>query len=105
MKVNKELMQKKLDEIATKYNISLSLCPVCHTHSLSWNTTIFELREFNQGNLVVGRGNSLIPVVAATCKACGHVVLFNAISLGLIDPKTGAVINDERNEQKNDNQN
>ncbi|WP_129408050.1 hypothetical protein [Marinitoga lauensis] len=100
MKIDEKILLNKLNEISKKNNIDLTKCPICHNNSLIWNSTLFEIREYNSGNLVIGKGASLIPAIIATCQKCGAMVPFNAITLGLVDPKTGNVIGSDKNGQK-----
>jgi ribosomal protein L32 len=30
-------------------------------------------------------------MILVTCRTCGHTILFNAITLGVVDPNTGKV--------------
>lgn len=61
-------------------------CPMCGNRA--WNVTedkIFELREFNDGNLVVGGpGSSIYPVIPVTCGNCGNTIFVSALSTGLM---------------------
>ena len=59
-------------------------CNVCQGKEWILNDTIFELREFQGGNLVIGGKSSVFPVIAVVCKNCGNTLFFNAIQLGLI---------------------
>jgi hypothetical protein len=59
-------------------------CPMCKTGNWNVSDAIFELREFNEGSLVIG-GGPLIPVVPITCNNCGNTVLVNAIVSKLVD--------------------
>lgn len=62
-------------------------CPAC-TQPGPWAIgTVCELREFNQGSLVVG--GPVTPLVSVSCSNCGATQLFNAIRLGVVDPQTG----------------
>lgn len=61
------------------------VCPMCG--SRIWNVAdkIFELREFNNGQLVLGGPNSsLLPVVPVTCAHCGNTIFINALAAGLL---------------------
>lgn len=53
-------------------------CPMCG--SSNWNSSdkIFELREFHDGNIVLGKGK-LLPVIPVTCINCGNTVFVNAL--------------------------
>lgn len=60
-------------------------CPLCGNSG--WNITdkCFELREFNDGNLILGGPNSsVLPVIPVTCKNCGNTVFVNALMTGLL---------------------
>jgi len=60
-------------------------CPLCGEGK--WNVTdkVFELREFNGGNFVLGGPNSAItPIIPITCENCGNTVLINALVTGLL---------------------
>ena len=49
-----------------------------------------ELREYNEGNFVVGGG--VTPVVVMVCSVCGGTQLFNAIKTKIVDSKTGRLL-------------
>lgn len=60
-------------------------CTMCHGRE--WNVTdkLFELREFNNGDLIIGGPNSAItPLIPVTCKNCGNTILINALTTGLL---------------------
>lgn len=62
-----------------------AVCPLCGGQK--WNVTdkYFELREFNDGNIVIGGpNNSIVPVIPVTCDNCGNTVFINALSAGLL---------------------
>lgn len=60
------------------------VCPICEGRS--WNVEdIFEIRQFEGGNLVIGGNSSLIPLVPITCDKCGYTFFLNAIKAGIID--------------------
>jgi hypothetical protein len=60
-------------------------CQMCNTGNWNISDSIFELREYNQGNLILG-GGPIIPVVPITCENCGNTIFVNAIKAGLIEP-------------------
>ena len=76
----KQLVIKKLDGIHS--------CPACGNHQLAISDTLFEVREINGGNLVIGGNSSIYPLLALSCSACGHTLFFNAILLGIISTDT-----------------
>lgn len=64
-------------------------CPMCGKGKWSVNDKIFELREFNEGNLIVG-GGPIIPVIPIICESCGNTILINAIVTKSVIPQKGA---------------
>lgn len=60
-------------------------CQMCGTGNWNISDSIFELREYNKGNIVIG-GGPIIPIVPITCDNCGNTVFVNAIKAGLIEP-------------------
>ena len=59
-------------------------CPMCGVARWNVSDTIYELREFNQGNFVIG--GPITPIVPVTCDNCGNTVLINAIVAKLVEP-------------------
>lgn len=59
-------------------------CQMCGTGDWTVSDSIFELREYNLGNLVIG-GGPIVPVVPITCDNCGNTLFINAIKAELID--------------------
>ncbi|RPJ59321.1 MAG: hypothetical protein EHM12_07045 [Dehalococcoidia bacterium] len=59
-------------------------CPVCKNTELVLTDKIFELREFSGGNLRLRGKSSVIPVISILCEKCGHIILLNAVKLGLV---------------------
>lgn len=86
MKLNEK--QKKI--AGEKLSVFFSKpCEVCSGKEWVLNDTIFELREFEKGKLIIGVESSIFPVLAVTCKSCGRTYFFNAILLGLIEKEDG----------------
>lgn len=61
----------------------------CECGSNEWilNDKIFELREFQGGNLIIGGQSSVFPVITVSCKQCGNTYFFNAVLLSVIEKK------------------
>jgi hypothetical protein len=57
-------------------------CWVCDSCDWIVMNRIFEMREFHGMGFTVG--GQVMPLVAVTCQTCGHVVVFNAIHVGVI---------------------
>ncbi len=71
-----------------KLNLAISnkirMCPACQKQgSLSVMPTLMELREFHNGDFVLG-GTPIIPLAVLTCSNCGNTLLINALTTGLI---------------------
>ena len=81
--------EKLIKFIDSKWHASV--CPMCGVRAWGVSEKVFELREFNEGNLVIGGPNSVIsPVIPVTCRNCGNTVFINALSTGLLeDQATG----------------
>lgn len=62
-------------------------CSICGKNNWSVSDTIFELREFQGGNLIVGKGQNIYPVLPLTCLDCGQTIFLNPIILGILDPQ------------------
>lgn len=83
MKVDKE----KLNDVLRRLNENpvQRVCPICGGIKFSVSNTIFEMREFNNGNMVIGGNQSLYPVLPVSCDKCGNTFFLNALTLGLIN--------------------
>lgn len=57
-------------------------CAQCGVGKWEIQGSLFELRQFTGGGLVVG--GPLIPVVPVTCVNCGNTVLVNALLAGVL---------------------
>lgn len=57
-------------------------CAQCGSTNWQVQDSIFELRQFSGGTLVVG--GPLIPVVPVICQNCGNTVLVNGLIAGVV---------------------
>lgn len=64
-------------------------CHICISPHVWIIGSLVEAIDYNEGNRCPGA--AITPLVKVQCEKCGHVVLFNAISLGVVDPETGKV--------------
>jgi hypothetical protein len=60
-------------------------CPMCGINNWNVSDKIFELREFNNGNLVVGKESTIFPVFPVSCNNCGNSIFVNALIAGAIE--------------------
>ena len=58
------------------------LCPICQKNNWNISDTVYEIREFQGGGLVVG--GPVYPTIGVICNVCGHTLFFNALKLGII---------------------
>lgn len=62
-------------------------CPMCGSNNWTVSDKIYELREFHDGNLVIGSG-PIYPVIPVSCNNCGNSVFVNALISGAIEKPT-----------------
>ena len=86
-----KLTKEQTDLIISKLNNfkdKRQPCSVCGGCQWIINDTIFEVREFNMGDMVIGGANSAVmPMVSISCVNCGHTRFLSAIKLGVINPQ------------------
>jgi hypothetical protein len=58
-------------------------CSQCGSRGWEIQGSVYELRQYSQGTLVIG--GAIIPVVPVTCANCGNTVLVNALSAGAVE--------------------
>ena len=83
MKLTKEqanLVISKLD----KHKDKRRACSICGNNSWMLNDTIFEMREFMGGDMVIG-GTAIMPMLAVSCTECGHTRFISAIRMGIVN--------------------
>jgi hypothetical protein len=59
-------------------------CPMCGIGNWNVQEKVFELREYNGGNMVLGENLPIVPVIPVTCDNCGNSVMVNAIVAGAV---------------------
>ena len=60
-------------------------CVICGHHGFTIADKLFELREFNEGNLVIGGDSAVLPAVILICDRCGAIQMMSALALGVLD--------------------
>ena len=63
------------------------ICTVCGGQTWQSNDKVFELRESRGGDVMMG--GPVYPVMTLVCKRCGHVLLFDAITVGIVKHAEG----------------
>lgn len=77
-----EFKKKLLEYLEQKWGRD-SRCPMCGHKSWTVHDTTFEIREFNEGNMVLG--GPVIPVVTIMCTNCGNTLFVNALQAGAVE--------------------
>lgn len=83
MEISNSDRQRIIDSVNNKWTRPGS-CPMCNNQGLSVIPNIFELREYNNGDIIVGGKQGTIPVVPIGCPNCGYTMFINAILAGVI---------------------
>jgi hypothetical protein len=61
-----------------------SNCATCGQNNWTYDPTVYEIREFTGGGLVIGGNTALLPVLTVTCSNCGTMKLINSIAAKLL---------------------
>lgn len=83
----KQLIIRKIQDAWHNKKI---ICPICQEVTKKEITGIMELRDYHEGDFIVGGG--VTPVVTVVCSQCGITQFFNAIKLGIVDKSTGKLM-------------
>lgn len=90
---------RRLNELSST---RVNTCPICGGQHWTLNNKVWELREFNNGNFVLGGNTSIMPLLSLSCNGCGNTVLLNAIQLGAVPPQSQSNQNRETNNSENE---
>jgi hypothetical protein len=82
MQLTPEQREKFVSSLRTLWRVSPPKCASCGNNRWEISDRVFEMREFEGGNLVVG--GSIYPVIPVTCTQCGQAMFFNALKMGVI---------------------
>lgn len=88
-----KLTEKQQELVIKKLEKTKKICPTCGNGNLLVGDRIFEIREFNGGNLVIGgKESSIYPLIAVSCPICGNVQFFNAILMGIMSKDSSETV-------------
>ena len=73
---------KLLQTVNSKWRVAQ--CPMCGNNGLGLDPTIYELREFNNGDIIMGGDQTLVPLIRVSCSKCGYTMLGNPKQMGLM---------------------
>ena len=82
----KEDLVSKMYSSVVNYTLNSTLLEL-YGEETTWTEkeAFKKLREFNNGNFVLGGPNSAItPVIPVTCANCGNTIMINALAAGLL---------------------
>lgn len=61
-------------------------CPICG--NMAWTVgPILEMREFNNGNIILGGDSQITPLNPVTCQNCGYTFFVNAMMSGAMSTR------------------
>ena len=83
MKLTKKQAEDLIQFLNNERNNRLP-CPICGNVNWVISDSLWEVREFNGGNLVIGGQSAIMPMVAISCSKCGETHFLNAIQLGIV---------------------
>ena len=98
MKLTSEQAQRVIDHITHAAEGKSIVCPICGRNQWSVNNVVTEMREFQNGNLIIGGESSIMPFVSITCNHCAHTLFVNAILAGVVSPQQQ--VNNKEEKQK-----
>ena len=86
MKLSDEQANMVISHISKASGGKPIICPICGNNSWNVNRVITEMREFQNGDLILGGESAIMPFVSMTCNKCAHTLFINAISVGVVQP-------------------
>lgn len=97
MKLNDSQINR-LKSYLAEFTQTQKNCPWCGEKTWILDGTVYEHREYNEGNLIIGgANNSIFPVIPLVCSKCGYVIWLNAfISRALAMPGPDTATNTAR---------
>lgn len=77
------------------------ICPICGHNQWGVNNIVTEMREFQNGDFILGPGSAIMPFVSISCNNCAHTLFVNAIKAGIIHPqdKSDSEVSDGKKEE------
>lgn len=87
MKLSDEQAQKVITHITTINKGNPITCPICGNRNWKVNNVVTEMREFQNGDLILGGDSAIMPFVSLSCDRCAHTLFINAISIGVVSPQ------------------
>jgi hypothetical protein len=82
MQLTEEQKQKALEYFKKTLQETLA-CPACGHDDWGLSDMLFQISAFRSTSIPP---SPVIPLFPLTCAVCGHILLFNAIVMGLVKP-------------------
>jgi len=60
-------------------------CQFCDHNNWVLSDTLFEIREFTGGNIIIDNNTSVMPLIVIICGNCGNMIFINAVSLKIFN--------------------
>ena len=81
MKMNDDQKMKMKDFLNSRWESPFK-CSYCGKNEWIISDSLFQLIEFNDGNLVIG--GDIVPIIPVSCSNCGNTVLVSAVVAGIV---------------------
>ncbi len=81
MPLNKKQQEKAINYLNEKWHVKI--CQICQGTNWDIHPELYELRQFNGGNMVLG--GPLIPMLVVECTNCGNTISINAMRAGIVN--------------------
>ena len=83
MALNQKQQIKALAHLKSKWTGERK-CQVCKSDIWNVHPELYELRQFNEGNMVLG--GPLVPLLVIECTNCGNTIFMNAMRASVVSP-------------------
>jgi hypothetical protein len=92
--LNNEQQNKAMAHLNSKW-VGKRECSVCKNNSWNIHPQVYEMRQFNEGGMVLG--GPLLPLIIVECNNCGNTISINAIKAGVVSSeRKGETSNDKK---------
>jgi hypothetical protein len=69
-------------------NLRNPACTICGGLDWEFTDTLYEMREFKGGGMVIGSNVNMLVFIALICRGCLHTELFNALAIAIAIEKS-----------------
>jgi len=79
-----ENQRKTVLEVLRKKAPKAPTCSACHRQKWTVGDRVFQMPEYG---VAMAIGGPVVPVIPLTCINCGNTLFFNAMALGVVQPR------------------